>query len=377
MRREATKYPGVFRVKRRRIGAKGEEWVYHVRFKVDGKDVEAKAGRQYANAMTPAKAARIRQDMIEGRRLTPPEKRRKKAEKRWTLDELWKAYDASKADRKDRGNDLCRYNKHIRPHLGGKRPKDLVAMDVDRLRLHHLKGLAPATVRSVLELFRRITNFGFKAGLTPRLGFSFKLPRVNNQRTEMLSEAELARLWHILETDSNRTVADMMKMALLTGMRRGEIMRLKWRDVDFERGFIHLRDPKGGVDQTIPLPPQAREMLDGLPRQSEWVFPGGGANGQRVEVAKVARRILTSAGLPESFRPFHGLRHAYASMLASSGQVDIYTLQKLLTHKSPAMTQRYAHLHDQALQRAATVAGKLIKEAGSPKVVNLEDHRGK
>ena len=67
--------------------------------------------------------------------------------------------------------------------------------------------------------------------------------------------------------------------------------------------------------------------------------------------------------LPKDFRPLHGLRHVYASMLASSGQVDMYTLQKLLTHKDPKMTQRYAHLRDDALKRASNLAGNLIKES--------------
>lgn len=60
------------------------------------------------------------------------------------------------------------------------------------------------------------------------------------------------------------------------------------------------------------------------------------------------------------FRPLHGLRHAYASFLASSGKVDLYTLQKLLTHSSPQMTQRYAHLADEALQRAAQVSDNIF-----------------
>jgi integrase len=65
-------------------------------------------------------------------------------------------------------------------------------------------------------------------------------------------------------------------------------------------------------------------------------------------------------------------------MLASSGEVDMYTLQKLLTHKSPLMTQRYAHLRDEALKRASEVAGNIIsgatKKKNDHKVVNLEDH---
>jgi site-specific recombinase XerD len=58
---------------------------------------------------------------------------------------------------------------------------------------------------------------------------------------------------------------------------------------------------------------------------------------------------------------FHGLRHVYASHLASSGKVDLYTLQKLLTHKSPLMTQRYAHLRNEALMDASNVISEIIK----------------
>ena len=76
-------------------------------------------------------------------------------------------------------------------------------------------------------------------------------------------------------------------------------------------------------------------------------------------------RIKTRADLPTDFRPLHGLRHAYASMLASSGKVDMYTLQKLLTHKHPSMTQRYAHLRDETLKQAADLAGDLISQAVS------------
>ena len=66
-------------------------------------------------------------------------------------------------------------------------------------------------------------------------------------------------------------------------------------------------------------------------------------------------------------------------MLASSGKVDMYTLQKLLTHKDPRMTQRYAHLRDEALKRASEVAGNIIKDASKKlvdqKVVNLEENK--
>ena len=83
----------------------------------------------------------------------------------------------------------------------------------------------------------------------------------------------------------------------------------------------------------------------------------------RTDINHQVRAIANEAGLPKSFRPLHGLRHVYASMLASSGKVDMYTLQKLLTHKSPIMTQRYAHLRDEALKQASDVAGEEISKA--------------
>jgi len=114
----------------------------------------------------------------------------------------------------------------------------------------------------------------------------------------------------------------MMLMALYTGMRRGEMFKLKWTDIDFDMGFIHIREPKGGVDQKIPLNDSARKVLESHPRMSDYVFCGRDG-GQRVDIRKAVNRIKQRAGLPSDFRPLHGLRHVYASMLASSGQVDI------------------------------------------------------
>ena len=170
-------------------------------------------------------------------------------------------------------------------------------------------------------------------------------------------------LFRSIDEDSNIEVARMMKLVLYTGMRRGELFRLKWDHIDFERNFILLDDPKGGVSQRIPMTGAARELFNSHERtKSPFVFPGKNGN-QRTDVRTPINRIKKKAGLPESFRPLHGLRHVYASMLASSGKVDMYTLQKLLTHKSPQMTQRYAHLRDDALRQAANVAEDIIMGA--------------
>jgi integrase len=172
-----------------------------------------------------------------------------------------------------------------------------------------------------------------------------------------------------------------MRLALFTGMRRGELLKLQWDDIDTERGFIKIRDPKGGPDQTIPLNTAAREVFHVILKNgdSPYVFPGKKKDEHLKDMRKSIARIKTNAGLPDGFRPLHGLRHVYASMLASSGKVDMYTLQKLLTHKSPQMTQRYAHLRDEALKRASELAGDIVSQASKQKsddkVVNLDDHK--
>ena len=94
------------------------------------------------------------------------------------------------------------------------------------------------------------------------------------------------------------------------------------------------------------------------------------------------RKIRQKAGISKDFRPLHGLRHHFASTLASSGAVDLYMIQRLLTHKDPRMTQRYSHLHNDALKSAANLAGKILSGTGektepaeTQKVANIEDHR--
>ena len=116
--------------------------------------------------------------------------------------------------------------------------------------------------------------------------------------------------------------------------------------------------------EVIPMNEQARAILNALPHtQSAYVFPGRYDDKARTNISPMLKRVREKAGLPESFRPLHGLRHSFASWLASSGQVSMYELQKLLTHSSPQMTQRYAHLHDDALKKASGVASTLFSAA--------------
>ncbi len=364
LKRIKTNYPGVFFIEGTSPATGKPEKIFYIRYRKAGKMTEEKAGRQFQDDMTAARAARIRAEKIEGKKLSRKEVREAAAEIRWTIDRLWQEYVAHKPDTKGWRTDRYRYQKFLQAGLGGKEPKTISQIDVHRLRISLSKTLKPQTVKHVLRLLARIINFGVKKGLCPGLGFKIEFPKVNNIRTEDLSPEQLQALMEALDQEPDIQATTFLRLALFTGMRRGELFKLQWQDVDFERGFIHIRGPKGGTDQAIPLNQVAREVLESHPRDdnSPFVFPGRGGR-QRTRYPKAIDRIREKAGLPPDFRPMHGLRHTYASMLASSGQVELYTLQKLLTHKSGAMTQRYAHLRDETLRRASDLAGDLINKA--------------
>lgn len=374
-----------------------QERIYYIRYRdPSGKLIEEKCGRatvkkrdaETPGEMTALDASNIRADRMRGRTLS--NRNRREAEEvakaaeagKWTLSRLFDEYRDHHPGKK-LINEKSRFNLHIAPVFGGKMPEEIAPLDVDRLRMNLSKKLKPASVFAILELFRRLVNFGVDRRLCAGLTFKIKMPTVNNLKTEDLNAEQLGRLLKVLRGERldddppgeepeeiNSEARDIMRMALFTGMRRGEIFRLTWEDVDTERGFLAIRNPKGGKDATIPLSDAASELLEARPRLkgSEYVFPGRKIKNQkedrpRTDVKKALKKIRERAKLPEGFRPLHGLRHVFASGLASSGEVDLFTLQRLLTHKTPTMTMRYSHLRDDTLRRAANVAGRIIAEA--------------
>lgn len=370
-KRIRTKYPGVFYRESARIGGVGEERVYYIVFKKDGKVLEEKVGRQYADDMTPAKAAGIRAERIENRRASRKEIRaaaaaQKTAEAmRPTFGKLWDAYKAQNLHKKSLRNDISNFKNHL-TYYADTMPCDLRTKDIDTLRNHLLEhGLRPQSVKLILGLLRELIHFGVRNGMCEMPNpaqLQFDMPKVDNLKTETMTPTQLTAYLRALDEEPDQHAAAFLRLALATGMRKGAIMALRWDDLDFQHGFITLRgdSAKKGKTERIPMSLGCRQIFQSIARTtSPYVFPGKDG-GPRREFQRVARRVKRKAGLPDDFRPLHGLRHAYASFLASSGKVDLYTLQKLLTHSSPQMTQRYAHLADEALKRAANVADDIF-----------------
>lgn len=384
-KRFKTKYPGVYYLEGQSLDGKPEK-IFYIMYRKGGKLIEEKGGRQFQDDMTSARASSLRAEKIRGHQPSNREKRQaeqfeKEAEtKRWTFGRLWEEYKRQKPNLKGIGPDENRYKNYLKSPFGDKEPKQLLPLDTDRVRLKMLKSKSPQTVKLTLALLRRIANFGAQKRLSEPLAFKIEIPTVHNEKTEDLTPGQLSKLMKAIEKDDHPQAGNLMKMALFTGMRRGELFKLQWKDIDLQRGFIYIRDPKGGPDQKIPLNDAARKLLESHSKSdSPYVFPGRHGK-QRTDINHQVSSIKNEAGLPKDFRTLHGLRHVYASMLASSGKVDMYTLQKLLTHKSPLMTQRYAHLRDDALKRASGVADDIINQVvkgiegeNNKKTVNVED----
>lgn len=371
-RNQVVGYAGVFYVEMPRPAGNGLEKVYYIRYRRGGKLIEEKVGGQYRDNMTAAKAASIRGSRMEGKEASNTEKRealrqaKAEEEARYPLNRLWGLFETEKANNRSLGDDRIRYTLHIAPVLGSKTIPDLTVREVDKLRANLEKdGKSPQTVKHVLTLLKRLLHFAVRKGYVESLPgkLHITMPNVDNRVTENLTPEQAKKLLQALDEEADQNMASLVRLALFTGMRRSALLNLQWNDLDFERGFITLRGDaaKKGKTETIPMNEQARVILSGLTRTSSpYVFPGRFDNTPRGNITPLLKRVREKAGLPESFRMLHGLRHSFASWLASSGQVSMYELQKLLTHSSPQMTQRYAHLHDDALRKASGVAASLF-----------------
>ncbi|WP_167123030.1 tyrosine-type recombinase/integrase [Nitratidesulfovibrio liaohensis] len=353
----------------RKHGKKPDAY-FALRYKIDGESREEGLGWA-SQGWTLEKArqtlAEIRAAKKTGSGPVTLQERRKKAEDarqadrlKPTMTLLWETYKAAHGDRPSAKPDA----RNVRPILARfakKTPEDIRTAHVDALRRDlEAEGKAPQTVKHVLGLLRRLIRYGAKRGLCSMPDISrlhFDMPKVDNIKTECLTPEQAKALFDALDEDEDQNLAAMVRLALATGMRRGALLGLQWDDLDFRNGHIHLRGAvaKSGKTTQIPMTEAARTILQSIqPTGSPYLFPGKDG-GKRVEVRRFLDRIRKKAGLPDDFRPLHGLRHTYASWLASSGKVDLFTLQKLLTHGSPQMTQRYAHLADEAMKRAASV----------------------
>jgi integrase len=226
----------------------------------------------------------------------------------------------------------------LQPFFGTAKLSEIRRVDIQRYVTHRSALIAAGTVARELNVLKRLFSLCVEWELlTVNASSGVRPPRVPSGRVRYLQPAELRNL---LEKCPD-WLKPIVGLAVTTGMRRGEILCLRWVDLDRQGERVCLPQTKNGESRIVYLNAMASQVIDFLagtqrPR-SERIFAG--IRGERVSVA--CRRAARAAAI-EDFR-FHDLRHTAASWLRMSG-ADIHTVAQLLGHKDLRMAARYQHL---------------------------------
>ncbi|MDE0225144.1 MAG: tyrosine-type recombinase/integrase [Gammaproteobacteria bacterium] len=250
------------------------------------------------------------------------------------------------------------YARQILPWFRGRSIADITAADVRAwfATLHATPVAADRSAPVLSVIMSQAEAYGYRPeGSNPCKGIR-RYRRKGRER--FLCEEEIRRLGKVLEQhegDHPAYVA-IVRLLLLTGCRRREIVTLRWRE--YRDGHLHLEDSKTGP-RMVWLSSPARRILAEQPRTSPWIFPSG-MTGNSVHVETVEffwRRLRSRAGLQDV--RLHDLRHTFASIAVMSGE-NILTVGRLLGHNAPATTLKYIHLADDAAVEAAENMGCVL-----------------
>jgi len=232
---------------------------------------------------------------------------------------------------------------HLVRAFGERKLGALRAMDVEGYKAKRLVRVSPATVNRELatlrHMYRKAVEWEYVKASPMANVRQFKEPP---GRVRYLTTDEIKRL--LCQCAAH--IRPIMVMALNTGMRKGEILKLRWRDVDLENRRIIVVNSKNNETRMIPINQTLFEVFgrlkDGKGAGSRSGFVFTGEDGRPLgDIKKGFTAAVRRAGI-EDFR-FHDLRHTFASYLVMSG-VDLRTVQQVLGHTELKMTLRYAHL---------------------------------
>jgi integrase len=253
--------------------------------------------------------------------------------------------------------------RHILPALGNLTVAEIDRERIERLHLDMKK--APRRANYTAATVRALLSFAVRHGLranNPALGIK---PYRENKRERFLTEAEIgAAADAITSAEADGAIGPFaaagLRLALFTGARSGEIASFKWEHVDWERRLIRLPDSKTNEPRTIHLSDAVLEVLRTTPHVGPFIVAGTKRGEAYKSLTHAWGRARKYGGLNDV--RLHDLRHSYASLAAGRG-VSLHMIGKLLGHKDPATTQRYAHLARDAVQAVNDELGAVMQAA--------------
>lgn len=326
---------------RERTNSKGEA-VYHVQVRLKGRPTQTATFRRLTDARRWTQ--RVESDLREGRHFPGT------AAKKHTVDDL-----------------IGRYHKTVLPYkrysttrnqvkqldwwqqrIGHLRLADVTPALLSGERDELLQTRSPATVTRYMAVLGHAFTIAMKEWQwvedTPFRRVS--TPKEPRGRVRFLSDEERARLLGICKASSSPYLYTIVLMALSTGARKGELLNLRWPDIDLNQGRIIIHDTKNDERRNVPLTGLVLELMHEYAKvrriDTDLVFPGSRGD-TPVEIKRAWYTALRQAEI-EDFK-FHDLRHSAASYLAMSG-ASLAEIAEILGHKTLQMVKRYAHLSE-------------------------------
>lgn len=360
-KRESTKFPGVYQRNLETTGNK-KDVAFDIAYRHEGRKIFERVGK-LSEGYSAKLAADVRSERIRSKRHGEELPYQKK--KAITFQKLAENYLKWSSENKSRAgiDDKSRYQNHLKARFDNKRLDEILPLDLERLKSEMGKTkISPKTISHCLALLRAMYNkaieWNIYHGENPVK--KIKMPTLQNARDRFLSMEEAETLLKELKRNpqikkeyveiKDPKLHDIALISLQTGARAGEIFNIKGNDVDFQNGLITLRDTKNTETRYAPMTTDVKKILKNrMPENlNNYIFTN--KDGEKIkEVSNAFQRIVDRLGFNDGVDDtrqrvvFHSLRHSFASWLAIEG-TPLYTIARLMGHKSITMSERYSHL---------------------------------
>jgi len=261
------------------------------------------------------------------------------------------------------------FRNHILPKIGKKYLDEITKDDIVRL-IHdrRAKGCAAGSANRTLVLIRYMFNLALKwetVGMTKNPSAGIVQMDDPPTKERFLTAEEVQRLYEAVCHSDNKILRYIVPMLILTGARKREVLDAKWEDVDVKLGAWRIPMTKSGRPRHVPLSAGVITLLHSIPRITDcpYIFANPNTAKPYTSIFNSWNSARIEAGLADV--RMHDLRHSFASFLVNHGR-SLYEVQRLLGHTQIKTTQRYAHLSQDTLMEAASVAMSAFNLTKSP-----------
>ncbi|MCW5829378.1 MAG: site-specific integrase [Deltaproteobacteria bacterium] len=299
-------------------------------------------------------------EVIEGK---DPQAEREKGRSGETFRDLKAVYIERHAKPRKRTweEDERRLNKHVPSGWLNRKPVTITRAEIADLHRKIGKGApieANRTIKMLAKVFELAKQWGLMPEGLPNPARGIEL-YPERKRDRWVTAKELPELAKAINGYSNLYVRKALWLYLLTGVRKNELLRAKWSDVDLKSKELRLPDTKSGRAHTVPLSPEAVAILKELPREegNPYVIPGGIPGSHYVNIGKAWRSVREKAGVTDV--TLHDLRRTVGSWLAQSGN-SLVLIGHVLNHSSVQTTKIYARLGEDQARKALDRHGKQL-----------------